>query len=246
MHQISLHNLTLGYDRHPAIHHLSGVFKAGSMTAVVGPNGSGKSTLLKGITGSLRPLGGRIDRGSLKTSQIAYLPQQIEIDRNFPITVLDVVILGLWRDIGMFGGMKKTLWRQTDAALQTVGLAGFESRPISDLSGGQFRRVMFARMLLQESPVVILDEPFTSIDNQTTHDLLEVIKRWHAEDRTIIAVLHDFNQVRNYFPQTLLLARELVGWGETEHILTDENLQQSRRMSGAWDETADICREDES
>ncbi|MDR3631894.1 MAG: metal ABC transporter ATP-binding protein [Desulfocapsaceae bacterium] len=245
MHPISLCNLTLGYERHPAVHHLSGVFKAGSMTAVVGPNGSGKSTLLKGITGSLRPLGGHIDRGALKTSQIAYLPQQMEIDRSFPITVLDVVILGLWRDIGMFGGMKKGLWHKTEEALQTVGLAGFESRPISDLSGGQFRRVMFARMLLQESPVVVLDEPFTSIDNQTTLDLFEVIKRWHAENRTIIAVLHDFSQVRSYFPQTLLLARELVGWGETRQILTDANLQRSRRMSEAWDESAAVCQEDD-
>ena len=244
MHQIALNNLTLGYEQHPAIHHLSGVFKAGSMTAIVGPNGSGKSTLLKGITGSLPPLGGSIDRGSLKTNQIAYLPQLMEIDRNFPISVLDVVILGLWRSIGMFGGMKKALWKKTDEALQTVGLAGFESRPISDLSGGQFQRVMFARMLLQESPVVVLDEPFTSIDSQTTLDLFEVIKRWHAENRTIIAVLHDFNQVRAYFPQTLLLARELIGWGETERILVDENLQRSRRMSEAWDESAPICLED--
>lgn len=145
MHQITLNNLTLGYEQHPAIHHLTGVFKAGSMTAIVGPNGSGKSTLLKGITGSLPPLGGSIDRGSLKTNQIAYLPQLMEIDRNFPISVLDVVILGLWRSIGMFGGMKKALWKKTDEALQTVGLAGFESRPISDLSGGQFQRVMFAK-----------------------------------------------------------------------------------------------------
>jgi zinc/manganese transport system ATP-binding protein len=244
MNAITLHNLTLGYERHPAIHHLSGTFEPGSMTAVIGPNGSGKSTLLKGITGALRPLGGRIDRGALKTNQIAYLPQQLEIDRSFPITVLDVIILGFWRDIGIFGGMKHELWKKAEQSLDTVGLNGFETRPISDLSGGQFRRVMFARMLLQESPVVVLDEPFTSIDTQTTLDLLEVIKRWHAEHRTIIAVLHDFNQVRTYFPQTLLIARQVVGWGETPDILTDENLLLSRRMSEAWDESAEVCRED--
>ena len=90
MNAITLHNLTLGYERHPAVHHLSGSFEPGSMTAVIGPNGSGKSTLLKGITGILRPLGGRIDRGALKTNQIAYLPQQLEIDQSFPISVLDV------------------------------------------------------------------------------------------------------------------------------------------------------------
>ena len=243
MHAITLHNLTLGYERHPAVHHLSGVFEPGSMTAVIGPNGSGKSTLLKGITGILRPLGGRIDRGTLKPSQIGYLPQQLEIDRSFPITVLDTVILGLWRDIGMFGGMKRDLWKKVEQSLKTVGLEGFESRVISNLSGGQFQRVMFARMLLQDSPVVVLDEPFTSIDAQTTLDLFEVVRRWHAENRTIIAVLHDFEQVRAYFPQTLLIAREMIGWGETHRIMTDENLLLSRRMSEAWDESAEICEE---
>ena len=246
MNAITLHNLTLGYERHPAVHHLSGAFEPGSMTAVIGPNGSGKSTLLKGITGILRPLGGRIDRGTLKPSQIGYLPQQLEIDRSFPITVLDTVILGLWRDIGMFGGMKRDLWKKVEQSLKTVGLEGFESRAISNLSGGQFQRVMFARMLLQDSPVVVLDEPFTSIDAQTTLDLFEVVRRWHAENRTIIAVLHDFEQVRAYFPQTLLLARELVGWGKTQQILTDENLLLSRRMSEAWDELAEICEENEA
>ena len=245
MNAITLHNLTLGYERHPAVHHLSGSFEPGSMTAVIGPNGSGKSTLLKGITGILRPLGGRIDRGALKTNQIAYLPQQLEIDQSFPISVLDVIILGLWRDIGIFGGMKHGLWTKAEQALNTVGLDGFETRPISDLSGGQFRRVMFARMLLQDAPVVVLDEPFTSIDAQTTLDLFEVVKRWHAENRTIIAVLHDFNQVRSYFPQTLLMARNLVGWGETPQVLTDENLLVSRRMSEAWTESAEVCLEDQ-
>jgi len=241
---ITLQNLTLGYDRHPAVHHLSGSFETGSMTAVVGPNGSGKSTLLKGITGILRPLGGRIDRGNLRTHEIAYLPQQLEIDRTFPITVLDTVILGLWHDLGFFGGMKRELWAKAERALATVGLEGFETRAISDLSGGQFRRVMFARMLLQNSIVVVLDEPFTSIDSQTTLDLIEVIKHWHSEKKTIIAVLHDFNQVRSYFPRTLLIARQLIGWGKTTEVLTEDNLLLSRRMSEAWDESANVCEED--
>ncbi len=245
MQAITLKNLTLGYERHPAVHHLSGAFEAGSMTAVVGPNGSGKSTLLKGITGILRPLGGRIDRGGMKPKQIAYLPQYLEIDRSFPITVLDTVILGLWHDIGFFGGMKRELWAKAEKALATVGLVGFETRAISDLSGGQFRRVMFARILLQNSPVVVLDEPFTSIDAQTTFDLLEVIKHWHCENRIIIAALHDFEQVRTYFPRTLLLARQLIGWGETRNVLTEENLLLSRHMSEAWDESAKVCEEDQ-
>jgi len=242
MDDIILDDLTLGYDGHPAVHHLSGVFAPGSMTAVVGPNGSGKSTLLKGLTGILRPLGGRIERGRLKISQIAYLPQQAEIDRSFPITVLDTVALGLWQRIGMFGGMKKELWKLAWQALEAVGLEGFEPRAIGDLSAGQFQRVLFARLLLQDCPVILLDEPFTAIDARTTDDLLGVIQRWHAENRTIIAVLHNYDQVRTYFPKTLMLARDPIGWGDTPEILTPENLQLARQMSEAWDETAAACR----
>ncbi len=242
MDAIVLDDLTLGYDGHPAVHHLSGVFEAGSMTAVVGPNGSGKSTLLKGLTGILPPLGGSIERGGLRTSQIAYLPQQAEIDRSFPITVLDTVALGLWHCLGMFGGMKQDLWQQARQALASVGLNGFEGRAIGNLSAGQFQRVLFSRLLLQDSPVILLDEPFTAIDNRTTADLLDVVHRWHAENRTIIAVLHNLDQVRSYFPKTLMIAREPIGWGETAEVLTPENLQLARRMSEAWDESAAACR----
>jgi zinc/manganese transport system ATP-binding protein len=242
MDAITLHDLTLGYAGHPAVHHLSGAFAPGSMTAVVGPNGSGKSTLLKGITGILRPLGGKIDRGGLKISQIAYLPQQAEIDRSFPITVLDIVALGLWHRIGRFGGMTRELWVQAGQALTAVGLEGFERRAIGELSAGQFQRVLFARLLLQDSPVILLDEPFTAVDTRTTADLLNVIHRWHAENRTIIAVLHNYEQVRAYFPLTLMIAREPIDWGPTSAVMTAENLQLARRMSEAWDESAAACR----
>jgi len=242
MNAIALHDLTLGYDGHPAVHHLSGIFETGSMTAVVGPNGSGKSTLLKGLTGLLHPLGGRIERNGLKTSHFAYLPQQAEVDRSFPITVLDTVALGLWHNVGMFAGINKEHWRQAREALAAVGLDGFERRSIGNLSAGQFQRVLFARLLLQDCPVILLDEPFTAIDARTTADLLEVVCRWHTENRTIIVVLHDLDQVRASFPKTLMLAREPVGWGETAEVLTTENLQRARQMSEAWDEEAEVCR----
>ncbi len=244
MAAITLHNLTLGYQRHPAVHHLSGSFAAGSMTAIVGPNGSGKSTLVKGITGFLRPMDGSIDRGGLLPHQIAYLPQRLEVDRSFPITVLDTVLLGLWQEIGMFGGVNRTLWQRAAQALSTVGLGGLESRGINELSGGQFQRVMFARMSLQEAPVLIFDEPFSAIDEQTVLDLMAVIRRWHEEGRTLLIVVHDLGLVRQYFPQTLLLAREPVAWGETGEVLTEEHLLQSRTMAQAWDRSAAVCRQE--
>lgn len=244
MPAITLHDLTLGYERHPAVHHLSGVFASGTMTAIVGPNGSGKTTLLKGITGFLRPLAGAIDRGGLKPKDIAYLPQHLEADRSFPITVLDTVLLGLWQEIGMFAGMQRTHWDRVAQALFTVGLAGFETRTVNELSGGQFQRVMFARMSLQNAPVLVLDEPFNGIDQQTTADLLEVVRRWHAEGRTILVVAHDLALVRDFFPQTLLLAREMIAWGETRQVLTAAHLDRARTMSEAWDQSAAICRQE--
>ncbi|MCC5862480.1 MAG: ABC transporter ATP-binding protein [Gammaproteobacteria bacterium] len=237
-----LDDVTLGYQRHPAVHHLSGQFKSGSLTAVVGPNGSGKSTLLKGLMGLLRPLDGRIDRHGVRRSAIAYLPQQSDIDRSFPISVIDTVILGHWRRIGMFRRVSHALRQQAEEALISVGLQGFAQRQIGSLSAGQFQRVLFARMLLQDAPIVLLDEPFTAIDSKTTMDLIAVLRRWHAEKRTVIAVLHDHEQVRENFPETLLLAREPVAWGPTAEVLRAEHLFKARRMAESWDDRAAVCR----
>jgi zinc/manganese transport system ATP-binding protein len=231
---IRLEDLTLGYDGHPAVHHLTGTFTAGSLTAIVGPNGSGKSTLLKGIMGTLSPLGGRI----VRSGDIAYLPQSAEIDRSFPATVSELTGLGLWRRRGLFGGLDAADREQMAAALHAVGLDGFAARPIDTLSGGQMQRALFARVLLQDAPVVLLDEPFTAIDEQTVHDLMHLVGHWHGEGRTVVAVLHDLDLVRRHFPETLLLAREPVAWGRTPLALKPENLQRARGMPEAWDEHA--------
>lgn len=239
----SLHDVTLGYDRHPAVHHLTGSFATGSLTAVVGPNGSGKSTLLKGLIGLLAPLDGRLERNGLRQSDIAYLPQQAEIDRSFPISVIETVLLGHWRTIGLFRPVTRALRRQAEEALVAVGLDDFGRRPIASLSAGQFQRVLFARMLLQNCPVILLDEPFTAIDARTTADLLRVVVGWHGEGRTIIAVLHDLDQVRENFPDTLLIAREPIAWGATTEALRADHLFQARQMAEAWDDRAEFCRQ---
>ncbi len=231
---IRIEDLTLGYDGHPAVHHLSGAFAGGSLTAIVGPNGSGKSTLLKGIMGTLTPIGGRI----VREGEIAYLPQSAEIDRSFPATVSELIGLGLWKRRGLFGGLDAADREQMAAALHAVGLDGFAKRPIDTLSGGQMQRALFARVLLQDAPVVLLDEPFTAIDEKTVHDLMHLVGHWHVEGRTVIAVLHDLELVRRHFPDTLLLAREPVAWGRTAVALKPENLQRARAMPEAWDEHA--------
>lgn len=236
-----LRGLTLGYARHPAVHHVDGTIPAGSLTAVVGPNGAGKSTLLKGIIGEIAPLEGEVARAGLARQDIAYLPQAAEIDRAFPIAVFDLVAMGLWRRVGPWRSLKPHR-AAVAAALAAVGLTGFERRPIGTLSGGQLRRALFARVLLQDARVILLDEPFAAIDARTTDELLALVHGWHAEGRTVVAVLHDLDQVARHFPSTLLLAREAVAWGPTHEALTADNLRRARRLCEAWDEDAPVCR----
>ncbi|MFS8049248.1 metal ABC transporter ATP-binding protein [Rhizobium sp. BR 314] len=242
---IRLENLTITYERHPAVHHVSGGFAPGSLTAIAGPNGAGKSTLLKAIIGELRPAEGRIDRGALTRNDFGYLPQAADINRRFPISVADTVMLGAWKNAGAFGHFSREDAARAREALGIVGLSGFENRHIGSLSAGQFQRVLFARLLLQDARVILLDEPFTAIDQRTTRDLLELVLRWNKEGRTVIAVLHDFEQVRAHFPETLLIARELVGWGRTQDIMNSANLVKARAMAERWDDESEACLPEE-
>jgi len=230
---LAFEKLTLGYDRHPAVHQLDGEVADGSLTAVVGPNGAGKSTLLKGVTGALHPFAGEVRFGTCTRSDIAYLPQQSDIDRSFPLTVVELVAMGLWGEINGFLGVSAAHRARIDEAISAVGLTGFEARPVSSLSSGQFQRTLFARLLLQDARLVLLDEPFTGIDAKTMRDLLGVVQRWHGEGRTVIAVLHDAEIVREHFPETLILARDLVAHGPTAKVLTAANQVRARPMCGA-------------
>ncbi len=242
---IRLVNLTLGYDRRPAVHHLDGEIAPGEGLAVCGPNGAGKSTLLKGLAGLLAPLGGAIDFGGASRRAAAYLPQVVEIDRAFPIDVRDFVAMGALARIGLWAALNGAERARVAAAIETVGLVGFESRTLETLSGGQMQRALFARLIVQDRPIVLLDEPFGAIDEATIDDLLALIARWRAEGRTVIAVLHELDIVRRAFPQTLLLARECIFWGDTRDALCQKNLVQARAMSEAFDERARECLRDE-
>jgi zinc/manganese transport system ATP-binding protein len=243
---LQFRDVTLGYDRHPAVHHLSGEVAPGALLAIVGPNGAGKSTLFRGIVGILKPLAGTILTGGLDVKDIAYLPQTVDIDRSFPISVFDFVGIGLWRKVGVFGGIGGEARKKIAQALAAVGLSGFENRTIGTLSGGQTQRMLFARVLLQDARLIVLDEPFNAVDAKTSTDLLALVKRWHAEERTVLAALHDLDLVRANFPDTLLLARGKVAWGVTSEVLTVENLMEARRMCEAFDDTAAACAVDDA
>ena len=235
---IRLRDVTLSHERHPAVHHLTGEFAAGSLTAIVGPNGAGKTTLLRAIAG-LHPVDeGRIERPA---ERIALLPQMSALDRGFPISCLDVAMLGHWRRSGAFGAIAPAGRGQAEAALEAVGLAGFARRPVGSLSAGQFQRLLFARLLVQDAPVILLDEPFNAVDTRTAADLLRLVRGWHGEGRTVVAVLHDLELVRREFPETLLLARDPVAWGGTEAALGAANRMRARMMAEGWDEAAGAC-----
>jgi zinc/manganese transport system ATP-binding protein len=222
---VTLRNLTVAYRDRIAIEAVSGAFPPGSLTAIVGPNGAGKTTLLDAIAGLLAPRGGSIDvAGANVPGDLAYLPQSHAIDREFPISVLEFAALGGWRSIGVLGRVPPDLRRGAMAALQVVGLSEQADRMIGELSVGQFRRAVFARVIVQDAAIVLLDEPFAGVDATTSADLLQLVRRWQGEGRTVIVVLHDLEQVLSIFPDTLLLARKAIAWGETAGVLAAENL----------------------
>lgn len=222
---ISFHNLTLGYGKHPVIRHLDEVVPRGALLAVVGANGTGKSTLLKALVGELKPMSGNIHFHGFGWRDLAYLPQRAALEQNFPIDVHDCVAMGLWRQVGAFGGVSPAQENQITEALATVGLGGMRHVPLSRLSGGQMQRVLFARLLLQDAPVILLDEPFNAIDTDTILDLIRLIQHWHQQGRTVMTVLHDWGLVRQYFPNTLMLAAGQAVYGTTAVVLG----QQSER-----------------
>ncbi len=221
---IVLKNATVSYGNFLALKNISGAFNPGSLTAVVGPNGSGKTTLIKAIQDMVSLSKGDIFCHHFKPTDIAYLPQKNNLDHTFPLEVQEVVAMGLWQETGFYNSFNKTHKEAITNALNKVGLKGFENKSLETLSGGQFQRMLLARLILQDKPVIILDEPFTSVDQTTYRILIKQITEWHQEGRLIIVVLHELDIVQNHFPETLLLLNHVVGWGPTKEILTKDNI----------------------
>ena len=192
----------------------------GSFTAIVGPNGGGKSTLMKLLAGIYRPQAGKIICQSASKQDIAYLPQHHELDRTFPFLAEEVVAMGLWPDRNARTG-------EISSCLNRAGLSGFEKRSLNALSGGEFQRLLFARLIAQKASIILLDEPFIGVDQATIHDLMALMVEWHGQGKTIAVILHDLTLVRAWFPQTLVLSQKIIAHGATAQVLAVENLAKA-------------------
>ena len=227
---VCLAHVSACYDGVLALDDISLTLEQGGLYAVIGPNGAGKSTLLKTIGGVLPVKKGTIEHPRLQRGDIAYLPQLSQIDRSFPINVFDVVAMGLWRHIGPFGAYPPEATQAVLGALSDVGMEAYIHRPIAALSGGQFQKILFTRLSLQRAKLILLDEPFNSLDEHTVQDLIRLILKWHGQGQTIVVVLHDLDLVKGHFPQCILLARQLVSFGPTQKVLTQPHLNEAYRL----------------
>ncbi len=217
---VEFHNLTVRYHGRTALHHITGQVPKGSLTAIVGANGAGKSTLLRATLG-LTPWASGSASLHVPRQRVAYLAQTSDIQRDFPISVLDCAMLGFWPSSRWWQGVGNGQRQHALHVLEQAGLAEVVHLPVGELSGGQFQRLLFVRAILQDAELILLDEPFAAVDTETTQHLLQVIQHWHQQGRTVLAVLHDAGQVRQWFPTALKLHEgRVVAWGNTASVLT--------------------------
>lgn len=228
---LCIRGLTVSYGQKPAVFSIDMTVEPGTLTAIIGPNGAGKSTLLKAALGILRPLSGRVTVfGAPLASQlgrIAYVPQRASVDWDFPARVIDVVMMGQYRALGLLGRITGRHRALALDCLDRVGMRDFADRQIGQLSGGQQQRVFLARALAQQADLFLLDEPFAGVDAATEKAIIAVLKSLKAEGRTVVVVHHDLSTVPDYFDNVFLINTTKVAEGPVAEVFTAENLQRA-------------------
>ncbi len=226
---LAVHELSVSYGEKPAVFSVDAVFPADSLTAIVGPNGAGKSTFLKAVLGIVPRLSGSVSvfGQSFRKARhrVAYVPQRASIDWDFPTRVIDVVMMGLYRELGLLRLVRSHHRERALACLQRVGMADFGHRQIGQLSGGQQQRVFLARALAQNADLYLLDEPFAGVDAATERAIIDVLKELKGEGRTVVCVHHDLATVSDYFDRVLLINVSKITEGPIGEAFTAENLQ---------------------
>jgi manganese/zinc/iron transport system ATP- binding protein len=228
---IQVSDLTVAYQRKPVLWEISLDIPAGSLVGLVGPNGAGKSTLIKAMMGLVPKVSGEIllDAKTMEDqrARVAYVPQRESVDWDFPASVLDVVMMGMYRKIGWFLPIRKEHRHQAMLALEKVGIAELANRQISQLSGGQQQRTFLARALVQFADVFLMDEPFAAVDAATEQSIIQVLRSLQSEGKTILVVHHDLHTVPEYFDFLVLLNVRAVAWGPMQSTFTTENLRKT-------------------
>ncbi len=226
---IEVEDLTVAYADEPVLWDVDVKAPAGKKMAIVGPNGAGKSTLIKAVLGLVPAVAGEVrvfgrpltrPRG-----EIAYVPQRASLAWDFPTDVLDFVTMGTYRQLGWWRRPGPLQHQAAHTALEQVGMQGFLTRPIAELSGGQQQRVLLARALVQDAPILILDEPFQGVDAPTERAIVAVLNQLAGEGRTVLAVHHDLQTVAEYFDWVALLNIRLIDAGAVAEVFTEENLR---------------------
>ena len=225
---LSIRGMTVSYAEKPAIFSVDADFAAGSMTAIVGPNGAGKSTLLKAALGVIPRLSGEVSvfGAPLEAARarVAYVPQRASVDWDFPTRVIDVVLMGLYRQLGLLGRVRSSHRAKAEACLARVGMSDFAARQIGQLSGGQQQRVFLARALAQDADLYLLDEPFAGVDAATEAAIIEVLKTLKDQGKSMVAVHHDLTTVTRYFDRVLLLNVRKIAAGPVAQAFTAQTL----------------------
>lgn len=225
---LAIRGMTVSYGENPAVFSVDATFQPAAMTAIIGPNGAGKSTLLKAALGIVPRLSGEVTvfgRSIEKSrARVAYVPQRASVDWDFPTTVLDVVLMGLYRKMGLLGRLSGAHRGRALECLDRVGMADFGGRQIGQLSGGQQQRVFLARALAQDADLYLLDEPLAGVDAATEKAIIDVLKSLKTEGKAIVAVHHDLATVRRYFDRVFLINVRKIAEGPVEDAFTTESL----------------------
>lgn len=228
---LTVDDLTVAYHRKPVIWDLEFQIPPGKLVGIVGPNGAGKSTLLKAIMDLIPVASGHIevfgDSYRRNRHRVGYVPQRESVDWDFPVSALDVVTMGLYRNIGWCRPVRRKHRDIARDALQKVGIADLADRQISQLSGGQQQRTFLARALVQDADLYLMDEPFAAVDAATEAAIIEILRKMQADGRTALVIHHDLQTVAAYFDYLILLNMRVVAHGPTEEVLTTENLQKT-------------------